>query len=245
LFKDDLEIPNFQKLKAKDFKFCTDFSVKIGYLDDGVHSTYFILCPNQIILAKPRNLQDRIEWLVDQDNFEEAFQVSRENLAELKPGTFMDVGQKYLFSLFSLQDYKLAASLCPEILAKDEKAWQLWVYKFAEINQLSTIYKFLPFKETVLDSTIYELFLSKFLDTDKKLFLSTLQLWPSSVYNLKNVIISVNNSLKAAPSDSTLLESLFILYYTLIIIDICKIKIICRHCRLVWLFINLEFYHLL
>jgi hypothetical protein len=152
---------------------------------------------------------------MDEKNFKEAFEVARQNYnsPELKAGTFFNVGQKYLTFLFSQKDYQLVAELCPEILGKDEKAWQSWVYKFAENNQLGSIYTFLPFKETVLDSTIYELILSKFLDADNDLFLSALQLWPSVIYNLKNVIASVNEAIKKAPNDSNLLESLFILYY--------------------------------
>lgn len=139
--------------------------------------------------------------------------MARENSEgpDLKQGTLLEVGQEYLTFLFSSKNYKLAAELCPEILNSNQKAWQEWVYKFAESNQLQEIYAFIPFKEVVLESTIYELILSRFLDTDKDLFLSMLHLWPFTVFDRKNVISSVNEAMKKSPNDSNLLESLLIL----------------------------------
>ena len=178
-----------------------------------VDSIYYILAPSQIILAKPRNLDDRIEWLVQNKCFKEAFELAREKSEgiDLRPGTLFTVGQKYLQFLFNSKDFKLAAELCPEILDSDPKAWQSWVYKFAENNQLGEIFTLIPFKNTVLDSPVYELILSKFLDTDKSLLLKALELWPSSIFHLKNVIKSVNEAMIKSENDSYLMKSLFLL----------------------------------
>ena len=177
------------------------------------NTIYYILSSKQIFSAKPRNINDRISWLLENETFKEAFELARQKPEDvyITQGTLLEVGQLYMNSLFAFNDFKSAAELCPEILNLDGKAWKKWVYKFAETNSLHEVFRYVPFENIVLDSSIYELILSKFLDLDSSLFLCALQLWPSNIYKIYNVITSINEAMKIAPNDTHLLESLYIL----------------------------------
>jgi len=87
-------------------------------------------------MAKPRDLDDHISWLLERQRYEEALQAAEKNPNLLHVHNILDIGQKYLAFLVQGGKFEEAAALCPSILKGDGKLWEKWVYIFAEIKKL-------------------------------------------------------------------------------------------------------------
>ena len=129
---------------------------------------YYIVSPKDIIVAKPRTIQDHIDALFAKGAFKEALEMAQDaKTSDLLPGTLIKVGQGYMQSLMDQHLYEQVALSMPKILGHDGTLWQTWIYKFAESQQLGMSYQLIPTESPVLESHVYELVLSKFLDSDR------------------------------------------------------------------------------
>lgn len=61
---------------------------------------YFIVSPKDIIVCRPCDIDDRINWLVEHNKFDEALALARENQTNRLP----DISNKYLQYLFDCND---------------------------------------------------------------------------------------------------------------------------------------------
>ncbi|KAJ3024132.1 UNVERIFIED_CONTAM: Vacuolar protein sorting-associated protein 41 [Siphonaria sp. JEL0065] len=77
--------------------------------------------------------------------------------------------------------------MTPKILRQDAKLWEQWIYTFIGVNKLATILPFIPFKDIQLNKAVYEMVLSRFLETDQKMFLELVKKWPHELYNVATV----------------------------------------------------------
>lgn len=173
---------------------------------------YIIGSLKGIIIAKPRDESDHVEWLLKQEKFEEALK----SVAESKTVgryTILDVGRRCLSHLFKQQLYADAAALCPTILGNNKEVWEEEVHKFKYINQLRCIAPYLPIGENNhLSATVYELVLDEFLTYDSKGFLNLIKKWPCTLYEITTVINAVHYKLESDPHNVNLLRSLSELY---------------------------------
>ncbi len=60
---DSINVKDFEKNKCCDYR--------LDYLKD--ENTFFIVCPKDIAVAKPRTLDDHIDWLIERQKFEVKF----------------------------------------------------------------------------------------------------------------------------------------------------------------------------
>lgn len=87
-------------------------------------------------MAKPRDSDDHITWLLERQRYEEALQAAEANQNLLVVHNVLDIGQKYLTHLVKEKKFEEAAALCPSVLKGDAKLWERWVFIFAEIKRL-------------------------------------------------------------------------------------------------------------
>lgn len=190
----------------KNYK-CNDYNLE--YLaDDGL---FFIICPKDVIVARPREEDDHITWLIDHNHYEEALSAVK-NSRNLVKHSLLSVGTAYICNLLSHDDsesWKKAASLCPLILEKNKKAWTSQVNEFYSQNKLRLIAPYLPTSpEFQLDRDIYELVLNDSLKNDSTMFASLISSWPSYLYNGSKVLKILMDELGRYPDNHTLLEAL-------------------------------------
>ncbi|KAG0246211.1 hypothetical protein B0O80DRAFT_409983 [Mortierella sp. GBAus27b] len=175
---------------------------------------FYIGSPKDLVVAKERDLDDHIEWLMERERYEEALQYVRE--AQVYGGSkkfnASEIGQKYLGWLLEQEEYDKAAAQSPSILGPDAELWERWIYAFAEARQLKAIAGYIPVKEPTLSDTIYELVLAHFLMHDHQLLFETIKSFPSGLYNIQNVIVAVEDRLKQDNNNTLLMESLAELY---------------------------------
>ena len=179
-------------------------------LDD---KQYFILSPKDIVLGKPRDEDDHIEWLCDHKMFDQALEKTQINQKLLKKYTYIGVGRQYLDFLLSTEQFAQAGVLCSKVLGQNKSLWEAEILKFVKLKQLKVIAPHLPAGEvTRLDPAIYEMVLFDFLKTDVDGFLAYIRQWPSDLYNLSAVVNVVIEELLVHPDNQTLLRALATLY---------------------------------
>ena len=112
-----------EEYKPKDYKFeCL--------VDD---KFYFIMSPRDVVVGKPRDEDDHVDWLVQHQRFQEALALTQEKEKYLKKHSFQEVGGKYLEHLLGEKEFKLAGELCTSLLAKDKRRWEEQVFRWGTI----------------------------------------------------------------------------------------------------------------
>jgi len=202
---DVISMKNYEKFMSNDY-----------HLEHIIaENTYYIASPKTIIMAKPRDLEDHIEWLLERQNYEEAL-----NAVEQADSSYggrsvhdiVDIGQKYMTSLIKENRFSEAAAVCPKILRKNGKLWEDWILLFNNSNKLSEIIPYIPNTNPQLNPSIYELILSYLLKNDKKKFYNKIEQWPSTIYNISEIIILVEYELEKDKKNEILLSALADLY---------------------------------
>ncbi|CAH1766839.1 14882_t:CDS:10 [Entrophospora sp. SA101] len=202
---DVLSLHGYQHYQANDYT--------LDYFPE--EDMFYIVSPKDLVLSKPRDLDDHICWLLERSRYEEALTSLQE--AQVWGGSkvydFTDIGEKYLSYLIEEQeDFSKAAENCTRILKKDADLWEKWVFIFAKLRQLQEITPFIPFKDPQLSSTVYEMILAHFLNYDHQALCDTIMSWPSSIYNIQSVILLIENNLEKEPENNVLMECLAELY---------------------------------
>ena len=153
---------------------------------EGNEPMYYIVSPKDIVLGRPRDADDRIQWLLENKMFVEAMAVL-ESGKNLKEATREQIGQEYLTHLFQERDYAKAASLCPTLLFGKTALWERWVLEFAKVQQLAALCRYIPVASPLLRPAVYDMVLKIFLQSDHSNFLFLVQTWPPAVYSIKEI----------------------------------------------------------
>src|SRR5690606_15343062 len=113
-------------------------------------SSFYILSPKDLVVTRPRDLDDHIAWLIDGEKYEEALEAAKGHENELKTYTFLEIGQRFLEHLVDNDKFSEAAEQCPNILGNDKKLWEEWILKFEQRGQLQAISKYIPIENPTL-----------------------------------------------------------------------------------------------
>jgi len=174
---------------------------------------YFVLSPKDVVVGKPRDEDDHVEWLLQHHRFQQALQQAKDQAKLLKRFTPLGVGRQYLDHLLAAQEFQAAAQLCPSILGTNRALWQQEVFKFAQQQQVQAVAGHLPCTlDTRLEPAIYEMVLLDFLRTDEPGFLELVRRWPPQLYSTAAVVHSLIERLLTCPDNTTLLRALATLY---------------------------------
>ena len=173
---------------------------------------FYLVSPRDVVLAKPRDMDDHIQWLMENEKFEEALSEAEANLSKLKSHTVLDVGVKYIQFMIVEEDYSNAAALCPRVLQDNRKLWEEIIMKFIEVKHLRDISPFIPRTALRLEPIIYELVLNTFLLEDKEQFCSTLREWPSDLYDVQAILKAVSGCMEKDGENNVLLEAMGLLH---------------------------------
>jgi vacuolar protein sorting-associated protein 41 len=216
---DALSVKGFEKYLASDYRLC--------HVE--AENMFYIVSPKDIVIGRPRDMDDHIAWLLERRKYEEALQATETHADQLREHTLAEVGQSYIEHLLYLskqapsethpdprQFAKRAAGLCPKVLGKDDKLWEKWVFRFGELNEFRAICDYIPtHKPLILSSTVYEMVLGAFLSSpessDRSKFLELIQNWPPTLYSVPNVINALKSRLQSV-SDTALMDALARLY---------------------------------
>ena len=149
LAADALGISGFQSWGCNDYVLA-----EIGH-DSAAGKCYIVLSPQDIIIVKPRDRKDHIDWLVDHQRYEEALE-ELEKLGDSQGGDInaSEIGQKYVEHLVAeggpavirgddirtehiIGEFTKAAHLCPKVCGQNVKRWEDWIFVFTQKGQIN------------------------------------------------------------------------------------------------------------
>ncbi|KAJ3013357.1 Vacuolar protein sorting-associated protein 41 [Thoreauomyces humboldtii] len=206
---DVLSLVGFEHYNANDYR----LGAIPEYLpaENPAENTFYIVSPKDIVVAKPRSIDDHVEWLVERKRYEEALAAaesagSGQERRQSQVNTIVDIGQKYMETLMLEDRFEDTAALCPKILRSDSTLWETWIRKFAKEQQLMAVHPFIPTTEPQLATEIYDMVLTFLLNNDLKAFHETVTRWPPSVFNITQMITDIERMLKADQTNESLKE---------------------------------------
>lgn len=118
---------------------------------------FFVVSPKDVVVVRPRDEADHVDWLVERERFEEALTAAEE--MSKRHGAAVDVGaigRKYMDHLVSQGESQLgrvsesspnksshcpgefdrAAALAPKVLGTNVSEWEKWINLFKEQERL-------------------------------------------------------------------------------------------------------------
>ncbi|GFZ48801.1 hypothetical protein JCM24511_06550 [Saitozyma sp. JCM 24511] len=196
---DALSLANFHMYGCNDYGL-----IKSRRTGDEV---FFVVSPADVIVVRPRDEADHIEWLVERERYEEALDAAEK--LQSAHGNALDakaIGIKYMQHLVEQGDFERAAGLGPKVLKGDKDGWETWIHKFAQHQQLPAIIPHVPTKDPRLSRPVYEMILGHLLINDKDALLRTITSWPSDIYDMNAIMGAVQGELDATKDDPVLLE---------------------------------------
>ncbi|KAL0927682.1 hypothetical protein M5K25_001880 [Dendrobium thyrsiflorum] len=216
LTTDALPVHGFEHYKAKDYALAhapfTGSSYAGGQWAAGDEPLYYIVSPKDVVIARPRDAEDHIAWLLQHGFHEKA-------LAAVEAGQgrnelLDEVGSRYLDHLIVERKYAEAACLCPKLLRGSASAWERWVFHFAHLRQLPVLVPYMPTENPRLSDTAYEVALVALATNPAfhNVLLSTVRSWPPTIYSSLPVISAIEPQISNSSMTSLLKEALAELY---------------------------------
>lgn len=216
LATDALPVLGFEHYKAKDYSLAhvpfTGSSYAGGQWAAGDEPLYYVVSPKDVVIAKPRDAEDHINWLLQHGWHEKALEAveAGQGRSELLD----EVGSRYLDHLIVERKYAEAASLCPKVLRRSAAAWERWVFHFAHLRQLPVLVPYIPTENPVLRDTAYEVALVALatIPSSHKDLLSAVKHWPPAIYSAVPIIAAIEPQLNTSSMTDELKEALAVLY---------------------------------
>ncbi|KAJ8551940.1 hypothetical protein K7X08_028383 [Anisodus acutangulus] len=216
LATDALPVHGFEHYKAKDYLLAhapfSGSSYAGGQWAAGDEPLYYIVSPKDVIIAKPRDTEDHINWLLQHGWHEKALEAVEANQGRSE--LVDEVGSRYLDHLIVERKYGEAASLCPKLLRGSASAWERWVFHFAHLRQLPVLVPYIPTENPRLRDTAYEVALVALATNPSfhKDLLSTVKSWPPGIYSTSPVMSAIESQLNTSSMTDHLKEALAELY---------------------------------
>ncbi|XP_060651255.1 vacuolar protein sorting-associated protein 41 homolog isoform X2 [Drosophila nasuta] len=168
----------------------------------------FIITPKDIVVASLASTDDRLEWLIGHNKFEEAMEMSTQGCSL----SLLSVAIMYINHLLDIKKYEDAAKLCLRELGNNKALWEEHVLKFAKCQQLRCLSAYLPtLEDCTMDPHFYEMVLFEFLKFDVNGFLKLIKEWPPQLYDGWAIINLIHETFRKQ-STNELLESIALLY---------------------------------
>ncbi|GAC74618.1 vacuolar assembly/sorting protein VPS41 [Moesziomyces antarcticus T-34] len=164
-------------------------------------SQFYVVSPRDIVVSKPRDEKDHVEWLLERQRFQEAL-IKIEGMgktAALQNGFDAEViGKKYLNWLVEEDRYSEAARVASKILGRNASAWEDWIFLFVEKGKLGLAIPYIPTSDPTLSEMVYDMILAHFLQHDLDKLLETIKEWPSEIYSTPAVVLAIEDRLASS-----------------------------------------------
>ncbi|KAJ7513739.1 hypothetical protein O6H91_23G012400 [Diphasiastrum complanatum] len=212
LATDALSIHGYEHYKAKDY-FLTHApfsgsSSAGGQWAAGDEPLYYIVSPKDVVIARPRDADDHVNWLLQHGWHERALAAVEAGKARTE--LLDEVGSRYLDHLLLERQYAQAAALCPKLLRGSASAWEQWVFHFAHLRQLPSLAPYIPTSNPMLRDTVYEVVLNALLTNPAhhEQLQETIRSWPPNIYSVPTIISAIELQLTSGSKSSILKEVL-------------------------------------
>ena len=152
-------------------------------------TTAYIVSPRDIVVARSRNWDDRVGWLLARGKVEAALGMATAHAAELKAHRVMDIAEVHIGSLLRAGEHTQAAQTCVVHLGRNPELWSRWLRAFATVGALTHIAPHVPVSNPQLPPEAYEHALASAITPSASSaegpgaqLLALLRQWPATVY---------------------------------------------------------------
>ncbi|KAH3763249.1 vacuolar protein sorting 41, partial [Pelomyxa schiedti] len=146
---------------------------------------FFLMAPKGIVVARPRDLDDHIDWLLEKHKFAEALME-----CEHETKKYARIVEIYLNDLISKQEYTKAVRVCVETFGSDPELWEKWIITFTEHGQLARLVDYIPTRNPTLKTVTYTNVILYFLRCDPDRCLQLISAW-ESLFDVKEIFIAM------------------------------------------------------
>lgn len=107
------------------------------------------------------------------------------------------IGELWIQELIEANDWVSAGKVCGKVLTAPDR-WEKWVWTFAGAKRFDEITNYIPTEpmRPRIPSTIYEVMLGHYLQSDKPRFQELLERWPTELFDIKTITTALENQLK-------------------------------------------------
>ncbi|KOS18043.1 Vacuolar protein sorting-associated protein 41 -like protein [Escovopsis weberi] len=201
----------------------------------------FINSPYDCVVGSKRDLSDHLTWLLEREQYQQAWELLDENPEVLAPALeypseqgpatpsrqsgganaddFYDdesiadssqknlnsaverekrrIGELWIRELIEERDWITAGKVCGKVLTTPDR-WEKWVWTFAGSQKFDEIANYIPSKpmHPPLATTIYEVVLGHYIQTDKPRFRELLEEWPTDLFDIREITTALENQLR-------------------------------------------------
>jgi len=168
--------------------------------DRGKAPLSFVVAPHDLLLARVRDVNDRVSTALQQNDLKAAVEFAKADVTALEHYRFPDLLKAYLLDLLEthcellaarstdLSEQQpgadlavLAASECRRLVGLDPALWEFWITTFIEYQQITALAPLLPLENPRLASQNYNRVLLSLLQQDPEssaaVFLQCVKLW--------------------------------------------------------------------
>ncbi|KAK9366288.1 hypothetical protein V1509DRAFT_583497 [Lipomyces kononenkoae] len=204
---DQLSLRGYERLGANDYHLGVWNGTRSG------ERKFYILSARDGVIATERDENDKFDWLMEKQKYEEAWQMSQTLVDNTRR---RDIGIRWIESLIAADNWREAGAVLKRVLGAtpmppaasendDEESelektlreeWERWAWVFVTGGHVSDIANHLPVSSPELSSVIYEMVLGYYLTNDKEQLYVFLDKWPIDIYDAKSIIVSMESKLK-------------------------------------------------
>lgn len=107
------------------------------------------------------------------------------------------IGELWIQELIEEGNWPSAGQVCGKVLTAPDR-WEKWVWTFAGAKKFDEITDYIPSKpmRPPLPSTVYEVVLGYYLQTDKPRFRELMERWSTDLFDINTVSTALENQLK-------------------------------------------------
>jgi hypothetical protein len=145
--------------------------------DRGNAPLLFVLSSEDMIVARIRDVNDRVRVALEEKNLKLAIEIAMADRTSLRIYSFSDLLSVYLNHLLEKGTFLETAQECARLIQFDTPLWSIWIERFIQFHQLPTLCPFIPLEKPRLDNSIYEGILIYLMETNSRYFLDLLKKW--------------------------------------------------------------------
>lgn len=196
---------------------CNDYILRF----DEEGQRLYVVAPMDMILVQKRTVDDRVQWFLERDRFEEALKVAEKFSSELKVQSVENVGKMYVDYLLEENEFGEAARICTRAYNRPDlkmdlrkRLWEDAAYSFINKDAVYELLGYLPTDKPQLGPEMYEYIIFQLLNSSPEVVCSVLQMWPPHIYSMEAIVKVMETKLKYSPKDEILLRIMAELYAT-------------------------------
>lgn len=160
--------------------------------DRGNAPLLFVVSSEDVIVARVRDVNDRVRVALEQKNLKLAVDIAKDDRNSFKLYQYSDLLNLYLEHLLDRNMLSDAAAECARLIGPDQQLWDTWIQRFIEHRAVITLCPHIPVDVSRrLSLSSYEKVLTDLLSKQPKHFLEAVKMWSKvkpALFDHKNMI---------------------------------------------------------